>query len=156
MRAKTGLPAPALLVTALVAASCAQQAPEIPSFTSEDAAAVRANLDTYMQADPLEEPETFFSQFTDDVYWIYDHNEPGVGMEALRSVEWCGTISATITADRVEGSGDLAYARGTYRLSLDCGEDMPTDSEGVFLSTHRRQADGSWLIESLLQVARSP
>lgn len=155
MRAET-IPAVALLVTAFTASSCAQEAPEMPSFASDDAAAVRANLDTYMQADPLEEPETFFSQFTDDVYWLYDQNEPWVGLEALRAVEWCGTISATITADRVEGSGDLAYARGTYSLSLDCGEDTPTDSQGVFLSMHRRQSDGSWLIESLLQVARSP
>jgi ketosteroid isomerase-like protein len=104
-----------------------------------------------MGADPIDAPETFFSQFTEDVYWVYSDQTPWVGMQGLRSVKWCHTLSAEITADRVEGSGDLAYARGTYRLSLDCGGDAPVDTEGVFLSAHRRQQDGSWRIESLLQ-----
>jgi len=80
---------------------------------------------------------------------VPDLRRPAYG--ALKGVEWCHTISAGITAERVEGSGDLAYARGTYRLSLKCKEDTPIDSEGVFLSVHRRLEDGTWRIESLLQ-----
>jgi len=130
---------------------CTPSQVEMSSFSDQDAAAVRTNLETYMSADPIDAPEKFFSQFTEDVYWAYSSQTPWVGMQALRSVEWCHTLSSDITADRVEGSGDLAYARGTYRLSLDCGGDAPVDSEGVFLSVHRRQQDGAWRIESLLQ-----
>lgn len=131
--------------------SCAQQQPEAPTFSDQDAAAIRTNLDTYMAADPIDDPDTFFSQFTEDVHWIYDDQAPWVGMEGLRNVSWCHTLSAEIIADRVEGSGDLAYARGTYTLSLGCADQDEVNVEGVFLSAHRHQADGTWRIESLLQ-----
>ncbi len=142
-------------VIAVAVSACAQQAPDVTSFGLQDAPAVRANLSAYMNADPTADPDAFFSQFAQDVHWIYNDNEPWVGLDGLRGVEWCGTVSAEITADRVEGSGDLAYARGTYQLSLNCGDASTVDTEGVFLSTHRRQADGSWRIESLLQMARN-
>ncbi len=129
---------------------CAQPQVEVSPFSAQDSAAVRTNLDTFMSADPIDAAETFFSQFTEDVYWVYRGEPPWVGMQGLRGVNWCHIFSGEITADRVEGSGDLAYARGTYRLSLDCEGFAPV-YEGVFLSTHRRQQDGAWRIESLLQ-----
>jgi len=151
--------APSLsLASALVAvavSACAQPDAEPPTFDPQDATAVRDNLAAYMSADPTNEPDAFFSQFTEDIHWIYNDQEPWVGIDGLRNRDWCGTLSADISAGRVEGSGYLAYARGTYRLSLDCGDDNPVNSEGVFLSAHRRQQDGSWRIESLLQVART-
>jgi ketosteroid isomerase-like protein len=124
-------------------------------FGERDTEAIRSNLRTYMETNPLDRPDAFFAQFTEDVHWIYAENEPWVGQQGLRAVEWCGTNAAEITPERVEGSGDLAYARGTYELSLDCGGDEPLESEGVFLSAHRRQADGSWRVESMLQMPRA-
>ncbi len=135
---------------------CALPQVEVSPFSAQDAAAVRTNLDTAMSADPIDAAETFYSQFTEDVYWVYKGQTPWVGMQGLRTVNWCHTLSGEITADRVEGSGDLAYARGTYRLSLDCGRTAPVEVEGVFLSTHRRQQDGAWRIESLLQPEELP
>jgi ketosteroid isomerase-like protein len=130
--------------------ACTRSEQTTSAFSESDAAAVRANLTTYVAADPIDSPEMFFSQFTENVHWIYRDQQPWLGMQRLRGVEWCHTRSGEITADRVEGSGDLAYARGTYRLSLDCASG-PVNSEGPFLSAHRRQQDGSWKIESLLQ-----
>jgi ketosteroid isomerase-like protein len=144
----TGLMVLVFILT-LGVSSCTQSQPDTPSFSAQDVAAIRANLDTFMIGDPIDEPETFFSQFTEDVYWVFGNLEQ-VGMESLKSVNWCHALVGEITADRVEGSGNLAYARGTYRLSLDCGGDTPIDSEGVFLSAHRRQQDGTWRIESMI------
>lgn len=144
-----------LIVAFIVVAGipgCAQPRPESSTSDAQDAAAVRVNLDAYMSADPASDAETFFSQFTEDVHWIHGDQAPWVGIQGLRNVNWCHTLPGSkTTVDRVEVSGDLAYARGTYRLSLDCGDDGQQDSEGVFLSAHRRQQDGSWRIESLLQ-----
>lgn len=143
-----------VLVLALCISGCTQpqeqSQAEPPSFSAEDTAAVRANLDTFMTADPIDEPATFFPLFTEDVYWNFADNGPVEGMEALKAVTWCHTLSSEMPADRVEGSGDLAYARGTYRLSLGCGQDAPVEREGTFLSVHRRQQDGTWRIESML------
>jgi ketosteroid isomerase-like protein len=138
-------------IHAFDASGCAEPQLAALSFSVQDAAAVRENLDTYIGADPVDASEVFFSQFTDDVYWVYADETPRVGINGLGGVEWCHTRSAEIMADRVEGSGDLAYARGTYRLSVDGGEDALIESDGAFLSIHRRQQDGSWRIESLLQ-----
>jgi ketosteroid isomerase-like protein len=135
--------------------ACAAPQGGARAFTEEDAAAVRTNLVTYMAADPIDEPDRFFGQFTEDVYWVYSDEAPWDGMEALHNVEWCHTLLGEISADHVAGSGDLAYARGTYRLSLDCGDGAPEDSEGTFLSVHRRLPDGTWRIESLYQGVSS-
>jgi ketosteroid isomerase-like protein len=141
-------------MVALALSNCGKpqaETEETASFSAQDAAAVRANLETAMGADPIDAPETFFAQFTENVYWVFHKDAPWAGIQDLRSVDWCHTASSEIAAGRIEGSGDLAYARGTYRLSLDCGRDAPVDRDGVFLSVHRRQQDGSWRIESLLQ-----
>ncbi len=129
---------------------CMQSAEEKPVFSEQDKEAIRTNLDTYMKADPIDAPEDFFSQFAEDIYWVYDVNSPWVGMDGLHKVDWCHTLSAGINAENIEGDGDLAYARGTYTLSLDCKGDT-VNSKGVFQSVHQRQADGSWKIKSLLQ-----
>ena len=139
-----------LTLTLVLSIGCAPSRESTSTFSDSDAAAIRADLTTYMAADPIDSPETFFSQFTEDIHWIYRDQQPFVSMQGLHAVEWCHTRSDQITAGRVEGSGDLAYARGTYRLSLDCASG-PVTSEGPFLSAHRRQQDGSWRIESVLQ-----
>lgn len=140
-----------ILLPALTVAMSACGAGEAASFSAADAAGVRANLDRYMELDPADQPEEFFSEFTEDVYWAYDDRSPWVGIEGLRNVDWCHTRSGAITAEHVDGSGELAYARGTYSLALDCGDESLVEREGIFLSVHRRQGDGSWRIESFLQ-----
>jgi ketosteroid isomerase-like protein len=51
---------------------------------------------------------------------------------------------------RLEGSGDLAYVLGTFEIALNCPDADPIEAEGYFQSTHRRQPDNSWLIESII------
>ncbi len=55
-----------------------------------------------------------------------------------------------LTVERLEGSGDLAYVRGTFQLALDCGEANPVERQGSFIQIHRRQPDGSWRIATII------
>ncbi len=71
MRHRTGGSTVLMFIIALGLSACAQPQVEMVSFSGQDAAAVRTNLDTYLAADPIDEPETFFSQFTEDVYWVF-------------------------------------------------------------------------------------
>ena len=119
-------------------------AQEANGLSTEDAAAVRSNLG-FAGIDPIDAPEDFFGRFTEDVHWNYRGNRAD-GMEALRKTDWCHTVSGENTAKQAEGSGDLAYVLGTYRLSLDCGDEEPVNVEGEFVTIHRRQRDGSWRI----------
>ena len=145
-------PRRALLLTVALSCltACAESAPEPEAFGADDAAAIRASLSAYMAANPNIDPDSFFTHFTDDVYWTYNGQDPWVGMEALRAVNWCDTREAEITADRVEGSGELAYAYGTYSIELECASE-PTGSAGMFLSVHRRGPDGVWRIAAMQQ-----
>jgi len=54
-----------------------------------------------------------------------------------------------LNTESVEGSGDLAYAVGTYRMTLTPkkagSKPLPTD-EGKYVEVLKRQDDGSWKI----------
>ena len=64
---------------------------------------------------------------------------------------WGGLLGAyqlrfEITADEVEGRGDLAYARGRYTLDATpkAAGAAPIHDQGKYLEVLRRQPDGSW------------
>jgi len=56
-------------------------------------------------------------------------------------------LSLRFHAERVEvsASGDLAYTQGTYTYrSTDPRTHQPVEDYGSYVTTYRRQADGSW------------
>jgi uncharacterized protein (TIGR02246 family) len=46
----------------------------------------------------------------------------------------------------IEGRGDLAYARGTYSLTVTPAGAAPIEDRGKYIEIWRKQADGSWKI----------
>jgi uncharacterized protein (TIGR02246 family) len=58
-------------------------------------------------------------------------------------------VQAELTTATVEGRGDLAFASGTYRMTLTPkkpgAKPYPTE-EGKYLEVLKKQADGSWKI----------
>ena len=63
-------------------------------------------------------------------------------------------------ADRVEvsASGDLAYTQGTYTLrSTDPRSHQPAEDHGSYVTTYRRQPNGSWLaIDDIASSGATP
>jgi uncharacterized protein (TIGR02246 family) len=55
-------------------------------------------------------------------------------------------VNLTLTAEEVEGRGDLAYSRGRYTLDLTpkAKGPAPTHDNGKFLVIFRRGPDGHW------------
>lgn len=56
-------------------------------------------------------------------------------------------LKVAFETDRIQvaRSGDLAYTRGRYTLTMtDPGTDRPETSTGYYLTVWQRQADGSW------------
>jgi len=78
-------------------------------------------------------------------------NAPAVqGRDAIQKL-WGGLLDAyqvkfDVSADEVEGRGDLAYARGHYTLdgTPKAKGVPPLHDQGKFLEILRRQADGTW------------
>jgi ketosteroid isomerase-like protein len=52
----------------------------------------------------------------------------------------------TQSATQIDGSGDLAYARGAYSVTVEVREPTVIYDRGKFLLIFRRQADNSWRI----------
>jgi ketosteroid isomerase-like protein len=83
--------------------------------------------------------------FDDDVV-VMPPNQPTVfGWPAFRAMlESLSNVSRyEVWIDRIDGSGDLAYARGRYSLAL---ADDSADDSGRWLHVLRRGADGSWVV----------
>jgi hypothetical protein len=120
------------------------------NLTEADAAGVRDNLTAFTASDPIKSPEKFFTQFTSDVYWAPGPDFLATNMEELKSGPWCTATSSERTVDRIDGLGSLAYARGTFQLSLDCGAPETFERQGSYLSVHRRQPDGTWRIATMV------
>ncbi|MBV9882585.1 MAG: nuclear transport factor 2 family protein [Sphingomonadaceae bacterium] len=63
-------------------------------------------------------------------------------------------------AERVEVSaaGDLAYTQGTYTMRMtDPRSHRPFDDHGSYVTTYRRQADGSWkAVDDIASSAVTP
>ncbi len=70
------------------------------------------------------------------------------GHEAIRGF-WQGMVSAglhvsVLEASRVEESGDLAYARGVYELTVTPAGGATISDNGKYIVVYRRQPDGTW------------
>ncbi|NIM47978.1 MAG: hypothetical protein GTO22_01735 [Gemmatimonadales bacterium] len=52
----------------------------------------------------------------------------------------------TITLVETGGGGDVAYARGTYLLTIAVEGAEPTTDTGKYIEIRRKQPDGSWPI----------
>jgi ketosteroid isomerase-like protein len=69
-------------------------------------------------------------------------------------------IKLTLTAEEVEGRGDLAYSRGGYTLDLTpkAKGPAPVHDEGKFLVIYRgsRTASGGWRSTCTAPTCRSP
>ncbi|KPK62168.1 MAG: hypothetical protein AMS21_08045 [Gemmatimonas sp. SG8_38_2] len=50
---------------------------------------------------------------------------------------------------KIDGRGDLAYARGTYSLAVEIEGSPRISDEGKFLVIFEKQADGAWLMSTV-------
>jgi len=130
---------------ALLAVLMACQQPTA-ELSQADKDAVQATIDTYVQAALARDFDAWGQTLADDVFYSPPNRAPLNGREA--AVEWVRAFppltSFTVTMAEIGGAGDLAYARGTYRLEHSLADDLSTIENGTFLDLHRRAADGSW------------
>jgi uncharacterized protein (TIGR02246 family) len=119
-------------------------------LAAEEVAAIRGIDSAFAAAAESGNAEAVAALYTTDAR-LMPPNEPVVkGREAIQKF-WGGFLAAysvkfEITADEVEGRGDLAYARGRYTMdgTPKAGGPPPFHDEGKYLEVLRRRADGSW------------
>jgi uncharacterized protein (TIGR02246 family) len=120
-------------------------------LSAADEAAVRAVDDAWGKAATAGDGQAVAALYADDAR-LYPPMENMVKGAASRQY-WVDfttnfTSTAELTTETVEGRGDLAYATGSYRMTMTPkkpgAKSMP--DEGKYLEVLKKQADGSWKI----------
>jgi len=125
------------------------------SLTDGDRTAIRAINTTFVNAWLKDDASSVLSVFADDAILLPPNSEPVEGLQAIRSY-WFpddGSVTKIDSFDRhideIGGNKDLAFLRGTARLSWTYKKDGKTTSQSsrsTDLLILRRSARGKWLV----------
>jgi uncharacterized protein (TIGR02246 family) len=127
-------------------------------LSDADRVAVRKAVDAYRDAWLTNDPSAVMSTLTADAVLMPAHaRQPIVGRSAIRAFWFPPDGPATVvtafdtTVDEIEGSGEVAYARGSHVLQFRIGALTDTAAavqtvRGAYLMVLNRQTDGRWLI----------
>ncbi len=143
MKSRSLLPAAAALAFTIMACQ-----PGAGPLSDDDIAAIRANVDTYVQSTLSADWPAWAALFTDDAVNMAP-NEPAI--EGRAAIQAWGEAFPTLTEFtstpvEIDGRADLAYIRGTYSYTGTVeGAPEPVTDSGKYLVLLRKQADGSWL-----------
>jgi ketosteroid isomerase-like protein len=135
--------APALLIVAVAGCSPSQE-----EFTEADAQALRAMSGQFTTAHLAGNWTGFDSILAEDVVFLPPNATAVEGRQAvvgfLQAFPRLSAFTATVTD--LGGSGNLAFARGTYTFTTAPDSGAPMTDQGKFLAIHRRFPDGIWRI----------
>ncbi len=133
-----------------LAAACAPAAPK--HDMAADVAAIGKVRDAYGAAFKAGDAAALAALYTSDASSMTNGQPTAQGTAAIQAAiaGMSGMASSqelTITAEKTDVSGDLAYDRGTFKqtMTLKTGGE-PVTQEGRYIVVLKRQADGSWKI----------
>ncbi|UCF19414.1 MAG: nuclear transport factor 2 family protein [Gemmatimonadota bacterium] len=145
----------ARLITAMIiagaAAACAAPAEDV-SLSQEDRDRITRGIEQGMtEAGVSGAWAELADHFTADAYHMPAGEPSVVGRESIRDYlarNWgvLPVTEMTQAIDKLDGYDGLAYARGTYHITVDDGGSLVIRDRGKFLIIAEKQADGSWQI----------
>jgi len=138
-----------ILAAALVLAACNQKPAE------PDTAAIKKELQLaearWNRAYAERDAEALAAMYADDAALANPGEELARGKDAIRKATTAfaadPNLKVAFEANRIEvaQSGDLAYTRGRYTLTMtDVESGRPETSTGHYLTVWMKQPDGSW------------
>lgn len=135
--------------------ACAGEAPELSQVDQD---AVKAHIEKYRQAVLAADWATWGNTLAADVIVLPANAPPVAGRDA--ALAWVKTFPPItgfiVNVQEVVGRGNLAFARGTYELSMRLPDSSTVTDRGVFLEVHQRQADGTWPYTRLMHHSTEP
>ncbi len=145
----------AVLVLVVASTACQPPAQEEASgaLSEEDVAAIGNTRESYRQATLAGDWAAVAALYAPDGVRMPPNQVIEEGRAAIQagSAEGATVTDQTITSVELDGRGGLAYDRGTYSITLRVeGMPEPITDTGKYLVTLEKQADGSWLLTSLI------
>ncbi len=132
-----------------LASACNRQTP--PDTRAADEAAVREADAQWSKTAGANDLEGTVAYYVDDAALLPPNAPIASGKQAIRAV-WASLLgpgtSISWQASKVEvaRSGDLAYIRGVYQLTMKDPQGNPMPDRGKFVEVWKKQADGKWKV----------
>lgn len=130
--------------------SCAQ-APTPPDTHEADIKALKDNEAAWNKDFEAKDAEKLIAHYADDAVLMAPGMATANGKDAIRTAIKTmvadPALSLKFESSRVEvsKSGDVAYTQGSYNMTMtDPGTKKPMADKGSYVTTYKKQADGSW------------
>ncbi len=128
-----------------------------------DAKVIQDNEVQWNQDLVSKDVDKLMSHYADDAVLMGPGMPPSSGKDAIRTVmkEMVSdpAMSLKFRASKIEvaNSGDIAYTRGSYTMTMtDPQTNQVVNDHGSFLTTYRKQADGTWKAVSDIASSELP
>ena len=137
-----------LIILLCVAAAGCQAPVADQSITEKDRAAISALEETYMESLLNQDEAGLRTVFAEDAITMPPNASALVGIEAIIADNKSGPriTAASTEFEEVEGTGGLAYARGTFNVVVQLNDTTELPVTGKFIEVWKKEADGSWKI----------
>lgn len=138
------------VLLAVALGACTQAPPPGPSFTAADVAAIDS---TFQAALAIANGSKDYPAYVQTYYapdaTVLPPNQAAIKghaaiVEFLSSFPPISSFNGSNLS--VEGAGDLAYAYGTYQMTMDLPAG-PASDNGKYIEVWKRQADGTWKVQ---------
>lgn len=136
----------ALMSAVLSLAACAAVP---PSLSKADEASIRSVSDEFSRSFVSGDWDAMMNLYTEDAILMPPGGPSVAGRTAIREflAAFPKVTEMSFDLNEVDGRSDLAYVRGSYRMTIEIpGAPGPVVDEGKFIEIRRKQTDGRWLI----------
>ncbi len=136
---------------ALSMAACNQAPPAAPDTHDADVKAISDTEAQWNKDYAAKDADKIAAHYADNAVLMVPGMPATNGKDAigssLKTMMADPAMSLTFQADRVEvaKSGEMGYTQGSYQLTItDPTTHKPMQDHGSYVTTYRKQADGSW------------
>lgn len=128
-------------------------------ITQADRDAIDAVRSAFREAVLAGDVAGLLALYTDDAVEMPPNMPMNSGKAAIETANTSNPMPSafSMTPMETEGVGDLAYDRGTYSFAMSVeGAPEPMTETGKYLVLLRKQADGSWLMSTVIWNSDMP
>jgi len=148
----------AATAVALLLTACNQTPAPAPNTHDADVKAIQDSETQWVQDWASKDAARIASHYVDDAVLMVPGGPPTTGKDAIQKslANMVSGMDLKFQASKVDvaSSGDLGYTQGSYTLALtDPKTKKVTNDHGSYVTTYRKQADGSW--KAVADIANS-